>query len=86
MLFPFLCLDPRAPLLTKAVFLPKTNFPGGSDDKESACNVGHPGSIRGWRRSLGEGNDKPLQYFCLENPMDGGALQATVQRVAKSRT
>ena len=79
-------LDPRAPLLTTAVFLPKINFPGGSDDKESACNVGHLGSIRGWRRSLGEGNDRPLQYSCLENPMDGGAWQATVHGVTKSRT
>ena len=53
-------------------------FPGGSDGKASACNEGDLGSIPGSGRSPGEGNDTPLQYSCLENPMDGG--------VAKSRT
>ena len=48
-------------------------FPGGSDGKQSACNAGDPGSIPGWERSPGEGNGNPLQYSCLENPMDGGA-------------
>ena len=48
-------------------------FPGGSDDKASAYNAGDPGSIPGSGRSSGEGNDNPLQYSCLENPMDGGA-------------
>ena len=43
-------------------------FPGGSDHKESACNVGDPGSILGSGRSAGEGNGNPLQYSCLENP------------------
>ena len=45
-------------------------FPDGSDGKESACNVGDPGSIPESGRSPGEGNDSPLQYFCLENSMD----------------
>ena len=54
--------------------------------KESACNAGHPGSIPGSGRSPGEGNGNPLQYCCLENPMDGGAWCATVHGVAKSRT
>ena len=45
-------------------------FPGGSEGKASACNVGDPGSIPGWGRSPGEGNGNPLQYSCLENPMD----------------
>ena len=45
-------------------------FPGGSDSKESACNVGDPSSIPGLGRSPGEGNGYPLQYSCLENPMD----------------
>ena len=58
----------------------------GSDSKESACNAGDPGSIPGSGRSPGEGNGKPLQYSCLENPMDRGAWQATVHRVTKSRT
>jgi len=48
-------------------------FPGGSDGKAFACNVGNPGSISGSGRSPGEGNGTPLQYSCLENPMDGGA-------------
>ena len=51
-----------------------------------ACNVGDLGSIPGSGRSPGEGNGNPLQYSCLENPMDGGALWATVPGVAKSRT
>ena len=45
-------------------------FPGGSDGRESACDVEGPGSIPGSERSSGEGNGNPLQYFCLENPMD----------------
>ena len=47
--------------------------PGGSDGKESGCNAGEPGSVPGLGRSPGEGNGKPLQHSCLENPMDGGA-------------
>ena len=46
-------------------------FPGGSDSKESACNVGDPGLIPGSRRFPGEGNGNPLQYSCLEKCMDG---------------
>ena len=46
-----------------------------SDGKESACSVGDPGSISGSGRSPGKGNGNPLQYSCLENPMDGGACQ-----------
>ena len=45
-------------------------FPGGSDGKASAYNVGDLGSIPGSGRSPGEGNHNPLQYSCLENPMD----------------
>ena len=47
-------------------------FPGGSDGKVSAYNVGDLGWIPGLGRSSGEGNGNPLQYSCLENPMDGG--------------
>ena len=60
------------------------DFPGGSDGKESTCNAGvsrDPGSIPGWGRSPGKGNDNPLQYSCLENPMDRGAQRATVHEV-----
>ena len=48
-------------------------FLGGSDSKESSRNVGDPSSITGSGRSPGEGNGNPLQYSCLENPMDGGS-------------
>ena len=48
-------------------------FPGGSDGKASAYNMGDPGSVPGLGRSFGEGNGNPLQYSCLENPMDGEA-------------
>ena len=48
-------------------------FPGGSVGKASAYNAGDPGSISALGRSFGEGNGNPLQYSCLENPMDGGA-------------
>ena len=61
-------------------------FPGGSDGKVSACNVGDLGSIPGSGRSSGKGNGNPLQYPCLENPMDGGAWYAIVNEVTKSQT
>ena len=61
-------------------------LPGGSDGKESTCNVGDLGSILGLGRSLGEGNSYPLQYSGLENFMDRGAWQAIVHGVAKSQT
>ena len=62
------------------------DFPGGSDSKASASNAGDPGSIPGSGRSPGEGNGTPLQYSCLENPMDGGAWWATIHRITKSQT
>ena len=52
-------------------------FPCGSDSKASAYNAGDLGLIPGWGRSSGEGNGNPLQYSCLENPMDRGAWWAT---------
>ena len=61
-------------------------FHGGSDGKESARNAGDLGSIPGSGRPTGEGNGNPLQYSCLENPMDGGDWWATVHGVTKSRT
>ena len=48
-------------------------FPGGSDGKASVYNAGDPGSIPGLERSPEKGNGNPLQYYCLENPMEGGA-------------
>ena len=54
--------------------------------KESACNAGDLGLIAGSGRSPGEGNGNPLQYSCLENPMDREAWQTTVRGVTKSWT
>ena len=59
---------------------------GGSEVKVSACNEGDLDSIPESGRSPGEGNGNPLQYSCLENPMDGGAWWATVHGFAKGRT
>ena len=56
-------------------------FPRGSEVKASACNAGDLGLNPGLGRSPGEGNGNPLQYSCLENPMDRGASWATVHRV-----
>ena len=55
----------------------KLGFPGGAHGKESVCNTGEPGLISGSKRSSEEGNDNPLQYSCLGNPMDRGAWWAT---------
>ena len=63
-----------------------SDFPGGSEGKASAYNVGDLGLNPGSGRSPGEGNSNPLQYSCLENPMDRGAWQTTVHGVAMSRT
>ena len=62
------------------------DLPGVSDGKAPVCKGGDQGSIPGLRRSPGEGNGNPLQYYGLENPMDRGAWLATVHGVAKSRT
>ena len=61
-----------------------SGFPGSSDGKESACNVGDVGSIPGSGGSPGEGNGNPFQYFCLGSPMSRRAWWATVHGVAKS--
>ena len=61
-------------------------FPGGSDCRESACNVADLGSIPGSGRSPREWNGYPVQYSCLENPMDRRAWRATDHGVTKSRT
>ena len=61
----------------------KWGFLGGSVLKYPPANAGDMGSIPGFGRSAGGGNGNPLQYSCLENPMDRGAWQATVQGVTK---
>ena len=60
-------------------------FPGGSDDKEFACDAGDTGSVPGLGRSPGEGNGNTLQYSCLENSMDRGAWKAAVHGVTKNQ-
>ena len=71
-------------------FLGVLTVTGGSEfwasGKESACNAGDAGLIPGSGRSPGGGHGYPLQYSCLENPMDRRAWQATVHRVANSWT
>ena len=62
------------------------DFPGGADGKESACHVGNPSLIPGSGSSPGEGNGNPLQYSCLENPMDKGAWRAAVHGVIELDT
>ena len=61
-------------------------FPGSSNNKKSACNGGDLGLIPGLGRSPGGQHGNPLQYSCLENPMDRGSWQATVRGVAKGWT
>ena len=65
---------------------PFKGFPGGSEVKASSCNAGDLGLIPGLGRCTGEGNGNPLQYSCLENPMDREAWWATVHGAAKRRT
>ena len=69
-------------------FMCLPNYEGASliaQSVKSACSAGHPGSIPGSGRSPGEGNGNPLQYFCLENPVDRGAWWLTVHGVARVR-
>ena len=61
-------------------------FFGDATVKNAPANAGNVGSISGLGRSSGEGNGNPLQYSCLENPMDRGAWRATVHEIAKSQT
>ena len=68
------------------VYIYTLGFPGGLEVKASDRNAGDLGSIPGSGRSSGEGNGNPLQYSCLQNPMDGGARWATVHGVTKSQT
>ena len=79
LLFTFASSQPSARLTQKC------HFPGSSDGKESTCNAGDRVLIPGSGRSPGEGNGSPLQYSCLENPMDRGSWRAA-HRVAKSQT
>ena len=70
----------------KIDYLQTFSFPGGTVVKNMPVNAEDVGSIPGWGRNPGEGNGNPLQYSCLENPMDRAAWRATVYGVTKSRT
>ena len=81
-----LLIDDRHLALPSSVFcvlIKIHGFPGSSIVKNLPANAGDPGSITGLGRSPGEGNDYPLQYSCLGNPMDRGAWQAAVHGVTK---
>ena len=72
-----------------AISIHMSGLPWWLSSKESACSAGDAGamgSIPGLRRSPGGGHSNPLQYYCLDNPMDRGVRQATVHRAAKSWT
>ena len=73
----------RRDRLPTLVFL---GFPGGSEGKESTCNLGDPGSIKGVGWPPGEGNSYPLQYSCLEDSRDRGVWWAIVHGFAESQT
>ena len=74
-----MCSPSRSPLFLPiliGLFIYNSGLPGGSVVKNPAAKAGDVGSIPGLGRSSGEGNGNPLQYSCLENPMDRGAWQA----------
>ena len=77
---------PAKILETERLWISQRGVHGGSDHKETACNAEDQGSIPGLGRSPGEGNGNSLQYSCLENSMDRGAWQATIQGVAELDT
>ena len=80
-------LSPLLPLCVPLRWPPLlfwVGFLGGLDSNESACSAGDPGSIPGSGRSPEGVHDNPLQYSCLENPMDRGTWWATVHGVANS--
>ena len=83
-----ICRDPARCKLKRneASLSDPKGLPRWLSGKESACSAGDTGLISGLGRSPGEANGNPLQYSCLEKPTDRGAWQATIQRVAKSRT
>ena len=81
-----LCIKMLLSFLFSFAFQFSVDLIGGLEVKASACNAEDLSSIPGLGRSPGEGNGNPLQYSCLENPMDRGAWWATVHGVAKSWT
>ena len=84
MIYNFILILPQNNVRTEINIVTEKGFPGGSDDKETVCNAGDPGSTPRLGRSSGEGNGYPLQYSCLENPMNRGDWWATVHGFLKS--
>ena len=80
---PYPTIQEESLLTSSLFFYASMGFPGGLVIKNPPANAGDLGSIPGLRRSPGEGNGYPLQYSCLENPMDRGALLAIVCGVTK---
>ena len=84
------CREPKCPLVcqwTKQIWHSQSmEIPCGSDSEESARNAGDLGSVPGLGRSPGEGNGYPLQYSCLENPMDRGVWWVTIHGISESQT
>ena len=79
--------DPGQPKINKLIKIKlKIGFSASSDGKEPACNAGDLVSIPGLGRFPGKESGNPLQYSCLENPMDRGAWQAIAHGVSQSRT
>ena len=72
-----------APVILQQVLHKYTRVSSGSDGKASVCSAGDLGPIPGLGRSPGEGDGNPLQYSCLENPMDRGASWATAHGVTR---
>ena len=75
----YMCSPSRSPLFLPiliGLFIYNSGLPGDPVVKNPAANAGDVGSVPGLGRSSGEGNGNPLQYSCLENPMDRGAWQA----------
>ena len=68
-----------------AIHIYYLGFPHSSVGKVFVCNAGDPGQINGSGRVPGKGNGNPLQYSCLENPIDREAWQATVHGIARFR-
>ena len=85
MIYNFHLILPQNNVRTEINIVTEKGFPGGSDDKETVCNAGDPGSTPGLGRSPGEGNGYPLQYSCLDNPMNRGDWWATVHGFLKSQ-
>ena len=81
-----LTTEPNSHLFISILYTVSSGFPGGSDGEESTCNAGDWGSVPGSGWSPGEVHGNPLQYSCLENPMDRGAWRATLHSASNVDT